>query len=189
MLNKKQFMYSTNRLILRPLDLSDIDNFYILNSNKNTMRFFPKCLNYEGSLQLLNKLIEKYQKYKYGIYACLLKNNNEFIGTVGLNNPDFEAHFTPCVEIGWKLNSKYWGFGYALEASLKCLEIGFKEFHLNEILAFAPIINKPSINIMIKLNMHTKKEENFFHPLLKNYPLLAECVLYRISKSEFIKNS
>lgn len=65
--------------------------------------------------------------------------------------------------------------------------MGFNEFNLNEILMFAPIINKLSIIIMIKLNMHIKVSENFCHPLLKNYPLLEEYVLYRIYRYEFIK--
>ena len=40
-----------------------------------------------------------------------------FIGFTGLNEPGFAAHFTPAVEIGWRLRRDAWGQGYASEAA------------------------------------------------------------------------
>ena len=39
------------------------------------------------------------------------------LGFVGLSVPGFTAHFTPCVEIGWRLGFPDWGRGFATEAA------------------------------------------------------------------------
>jgi RimJ/RimL family protein N-acetyltransferase len=45
----------------------------------------------------------------------------QFIGFIGLNIPSFEAHFIPCVEIGWRLACNHWGKRYAPEGTIACL--------------------------------------------------------------------
>lgn len=86
-------------------------------------------------------------------YACELKSTSEFIGFVGLSVPKFKAHFTPCVEIGWRIASPHWGKGYATEGALKCLEVGFNEFSLGEIVSIAVKNNYKSHNVMNKIGM------------------------------------
>jgi RimJ/RimL family protein N-acetyltransferase len=58
------------------------------------------------------------------------------IGFLGLIPPSFEAHFTPAIEIGWRLGSMHWNKGYATEAALAVLDYGFKQLKLNEIVSF-----------------------------------------------------
>ena len=93
------------------------------------------------------------------------KENHQFIGFIGLNTPDFEAHFTPCVEIGWRIAKEFWGQGLALEAAQKCLEIGFNEFNLSEIVSFTAITNKKSERVMQKLKMTHDDKDNFYHDI------------------------
>lgn len=47
-----------------------------------------------------------------------------------------ETHFTPCVEIAWRLARKYWGFGYATEAARLAMDYGFRTVRLEEIVSF-----------------------------------------------------
>jgi len=51
-------------------------------------------------------------------YACELKTSGEFIGLITIW---FKAHFTSCIQIGWRLAAQYWGYGYASEGAQKCL--------------------------------------------------------------------
>jgi GNAT superfamily N-acetyltransferase len=44
-------------------------------------------------------------EHGFGLWAAKIKDTGELIGYVGLSIPSFEAHFTPCVEIGWRLAS------------------------------------------------------------------------------------
>ncbi|MER9594134.1 GNAT family N-acetyltransferase [Mesorhizobium sp. M0244] len=48
------------------------------------------------------------------------------IGYCGLVNVPYHAHFTPAVEIAWRLHPDCWGRGYATEAAVTALTFGFR---------------------------------------------------------------
>ena len=81
-----------------------------------------------------------------------------------LNVPGFEAHFTPCVEIGWRLAHEYWGNGYAPEGAMAFLDYGFNELGLREIVSFTSENNLNSRKVMEKMGMIHHSEEDFDHP-------------------------
>ena len=68
--------------------------------------------------------------------------------------PTFEASFTPCVEIGWRLVADAWGHGYATEAATAALDHGFETAGLDEILSWTVPLNTPSRRVMERLGMH-----------------------------------
>jgi len=51
----------------------------------------------------------------------------------------FEVSFTPAVEVAWRLNRRYWGYGYATEAARGAVEDGFRRIGLSEIVSMAAI--------------------------------------------------
>ena len=95
------------------------------------------------------------------------KKRYECIGFVGLSTPTFEAYFTPCVEIGWRLHSRYHGKGYATEAARAVLQFGFETLALlEEIVSFTVPMNKKSRNVMEKIGMVHNPEDYFAHTKL-----------------------
>ena len=180
--------YETERLILREWLDSDVSEYVALNLDSHVMRFFPSVYQEQDSIDGIKRFQEHLQTYGYTIYACELKSSNEFIGFVGLYNRS-DMPFSPCVEIGWRLAQKYWGNGYAPEAAAKCLEIGFSEFGLDEIVAFTPKINIPSERVMQKIGMAYNPVDDFLHYKIKNEHKLCLHILYRLSKNEFLTQS
>jgi RimJ/RimL family protein N-acetyltransferase len=65
----------------------------------------------------------------------------------------FEAHFTPCVEIGWRLAAAHWNRGLATEGARRCLRYAFQELALPEVVAFTVPANLRSRRVMEKLGM------------------------------------
>lgn len=118
------------------------------------------------------------EQYGYGFFAVERKDNGEFIGFTGLTHPGFEAEFTPCVEIGWRLSKQNWGQGFATEAAMACLKFGFQELGLNEIYSFTSVHNLRSEQVMKKIGMI--KEGYFEHPLMDDGHFLKQHVLYKI---------
>lgn len=175
--------YETPRLILREWLDDDFDNYLALNQDADVMQYFPKTLSHEETLALVPKLKKSFNEHGFGFYTCELKETKEFVGRIGLGIPDFEAHFTPCVEVGWRIAKKFWGQGLAVEAALKCFEIGFTQFNLNEIVAFTTKTNKKSEKVMQKLGMTHTPEDDFYHPKLEKSSPLALHVLYRMANS------
>ena len=106
-----------------------------------------------------------------------------FIGFVGLSVPRFVAHFTPCVEIGWRLSREHWGNGYASEAASACLRFGFEKLTLKQIVAFTVPLNKRSIGVMERIGMSRNPADDFDHPHLLPGDPLQRHVLYRLNRS------
>jgi RimJ/RimL family protein N-acetyltransferase len=109
-----------------------------------------------------------------------------FIGFVGLSVPGFTAHFTPCVEIGWRLAKEHWGNGYASEAAAACLRFGFEKLKLQQIVAFTVPLNKRSIGVMKRIRMSRDPADDFDHPKLSAGHPLQRHVLYRIDRSDWL---
>ncbi len=102
---------------------------------------------------------------------------SRFVGFIGLMNQTYESHFTPCVDIGWRLDRSFWGQGYATEGAAACLRFAFERLGLSEIMSVASQTNRASERVMQKIGM--TKVDTFNHPLLAEFPELNLCNLYQ----------
>ena len=169
----------TSRLILRNWKQNDIEPFAILNSDPRVCEFLPNVLSQEETLTSVIKIQSHFKKHAFGLFAVELISTKTFIGFVGLKYFSFDSHFTPSVELAWRLSWKNWGQGLATEAAQKVTQYGFKTLGLPEILAITAKNNQRSRRVMEKLGMFTNEDENFLHPQLEYSHPLAEHVLYR----------
>lgn len=173
-------LYETKRLILREWRTTDLEPFARMGQDPQVMEFFPKLLTREESAAIITRTQDRFTQNGFCFFATELKSTGDFIGFIGLNQPNFEAPFTPCIEIGWRLALPHCGFGYATEGARKCLEIGFNKFNLTEIVSFTAKENWKSRNVMQKIGMQQDLNGSFMHPNLAADHPLAEHVLYRI---------
>jgi ribosomal-protein-alanine N-acetyltransferase len=98
---------------------------------------------------------------------------------IGLAHVPFETHFTPCVEIGWRLGPSLWNQGLATEGARECLHYAFQSLALPEVVAFTVPANRPSRRVMEKLGMSHNPADDFDHPRLPEGHVLRRHVLYR----------
>ena len=177
----------TDRLILRPWSLSEEDRttFHFLMSDKQVRHFYPTRKTRAEADVLLENLVRSYAtEDKQWIAACL-KENGEPIGFTGLANVNFEAKFTPAVEIGWIYKPAFWQRGLASEAAKALILHGFNELNLPEIVAFTAEINTPSAAVMRSIGMSSDPNENFDHPAVGDDTAhLRPHVLYRLSHNQ-----
>ncbi len=174
------YFLETPRLILRDWKDSDSRIFIEMNHDKNVMEFFPSLLTEEETFAMIERIKKFIAENNFGLWAAERKDTKEFIGFVGLSIPRFQADFTPCVEIGWRLAHKHWGYGFATEAANACLDYGFNILKLNEIVSFTSVLNIKSMNVMKKIGMHYVKD--FEHPNIEDEDRLKRHVLYRKRK-------
>lgn len=170
----------TERLILRKWRDEDAAAFAAINQDPQVIEFLRGPLSLKDCQNFISETNRRIDEWGFGLWAATLKEGGELIGFVGLNIPDFESHFTPCVEIGWRLAAKYWGKGYASEAARSVLATGFKIFGLKEIVAFTFYKNLRSIAVMERIGMKRDFVGDFSHPKLEPDHPLAQHVLYRI---------
>ena len=122
------------------------------------------------------------REHGFGLWAVEAVDVADFVGFVGFSIPGFQAHFTPCVEIGWRLAFEHWGRGYATEAARAAVDCGFRRFGLEEIVSFTVRANWRSGRVMERLGMTRSAADDFEHPrLLPGHPLRPH-VLYRLKR-------
>jgi ribosomal-protein-alanine N-acetyltransferase len=170
----------TSRLVLREWHTSDLAPFAALNADPKVMEHFPSCLTREESDDLVVRIEAHFGKHGFGLWAVEVRDAARFIGFVGLSTVWFESHFTPCVEIGWRLARAYWGCGYAPEAARAALRFGFETLGLDEIASFTVPANLKSRRVMEKIGMIRNPGDDFDHPSLPAGHPLRRHVLYRL---------
>ncbi|MFN4174490.1 MAG: GNAT family N-acetyltransferase, partial [Parachlamydiaceae bacterium] len=179
----------TSRLILRQWQDSDLAPFAALNADPRVREFFPSLQSREESDRDVKCASDHLARYGWGFWAVSLIETGEFIGFIGLEDIYFQAHFTPAVEIGWRLAFDYWGKGYATEGAKAALKYGFETLRLDQIVSFTPVSNMRSRRVMEKIGMHHNKEDDFDHPkLIEGHPLRKH-VLYRILSHDWFGQS
>jgi len=171
----------TGRLVLRQWRDSDLDPFAALNADPEVMRHFPGTLSREQSDDLARAIVTAIDALGWGLWAVEVQGGPEFIGFVGLAEPGFEAHFTPAVEVGWRLAREHWGHGYATEAAQAAIDFGFDELELPEIVSMTTPQNVRSRRVMERLGMTRDPCDDFDHPRIPDGPLRRH-VLYRLKR-------
>lgn len=176
------YIIETHRLGLRNWLERDIPIFVEMNQDPIVMEFFPKLLTEDESKEMVERIKAHIDDHGFGLWAVEIKDTREFIGFVGLSIPRFQADFTPCVEIGWRLAVPYWGKGYAQEAAKAVLNYGFHRLELEEIVSFTSALNTKSINVMRKIGL--KYVKDFEHPNIEAGNRLRRHVLYKKKRTE-----
>jgi len=163
----------TERTYMRPLNENDAADFFALNQN-------PEVLKYTGdlpfdSIDSARKFIEGYQQnqtHGLGRLAVIHKQTGKFMGWCGLKYTSEKDEY----DIGFRFFKEYWNQGFATETARRCLEFGFMELKLKEIVGRAMIENTTSIRVLEKVGM--KFRETFESDL-------HDGVIYHLSSSEF----
>jgi RimJ/RimL family protein N-acetyltransferase len=172
----------TARLALRQWRDDDRVAFAALNTDPLVMEHFPAILSREQSDAMVDRCVEHIERNGYGLWAVAVRTTGQLIGFVGLAVPTWEAAFTPCTEIGWRLARSAWGLGYATEAATAALATAFGPVGLDEVVSFTTTGNLRSQHVMQRLGMTRDPSEDFDHPRVADGPLRRH-VLYRISRS------
>ncbi|MCE2971490.1 MAG: GNAT family N-acetyltransferase [Burkholderiales bacterium] len=168
------------RVRLRPWRPDDLDEFAALNADLRVMEFFPAVLSRDETAAALARVQAVIAERGWGWWC--LDVDGGCAGFVGLSQPNFEAHFTPCVEVGWRLAHRCWGRGYAVEGARLALAYGFEVLGLPEIVAFTAQGNQRSQRVMEKLGMTHDATDDFDHPRLPEGHALRRHVLYRLKR-------
>src|SRR5262245_41864802 len=148
--NNRSRELRTARLLLRQWKEEDWAPFAAMNADARVMEHFPGLLSREESDQRVAGILRHFEERGFAQWAVEIPGVTPFAGFVGLSAPTFEAAFTPCVEIGWRLAAEYWGRGYATEGALAALEFGFNELDLAQILSWTVPENWRSRRVMEK---------------------------------------
>jgi ribosomal-protein-alanine N-acetyltransferase len=170
---------TTRRLSLRRWRPEDREPFAALNADPRVMEFFPACLSREESDAMVDRIEAHFAKHGFGPWAVEVRDGAPFIGFIGLLVPRYEAHFTPAVEVGWRLSFEAWGRGYATEGAHAALAHARDVLGLREVVSCTTPANLRSRRVMERLGLRRDPAGDFDHPLVPEDHPLRRHVLYR----------
>jgi ribosomal-protein-alanine N-acetyltransferase len=179
----------SERMVLRPWRDADLEPFAALNANAAAMRYFPAVLTRAQSDAFADRIRSFFSDHGWGLWAVELPDVAPFIGFVGLIEQTFPAHFTPAVEVGWRLDPRWWGAGLAPEGARAALAFGFDRLNLPEIVSMTVPANTPSRRVMEKIGMTRDPCDDFDHPRVPVGDPLRRHVLYRLSQARWRSQS
>jgi len=167
----------TKRLLLRPWRDEDAAAFAELSADPAVMEYLLPRPGW------VDRKRAHWLEHGFGQWVVEIPGEASFIGVVGLETVSYEAHFTPAVEVAWRLARPYWSRGYATEAAQASLDYGFGQLRLAEIVALTVPANWRSRRLMERLGMTRVPEDDFDHPHVPEGPLKRH-VLYRLRNAK-----
>jgi RimJ/RimL family protein N-acetyltransferase len=174
----------TGRLVLRPWRDADLEPFARMVADPRVQEHFPSVNTREEAEAMAARIRQGFGDWGFGLWAVETPEL-PFAGYVGLSRPTFDAHFTPCVEVGWRLAAEAWGRGYASEGARAAVRHGFDVAGLEEIVSFTVPQNRRSRRVMEKLGMRHDPADDFLHPRFAEDPRMGPHVLYRLSRERW----
>ena len=157
------YIFESERLGFRRWKDSDKNAFSTMNADICIMQYFPTVLTKEESDSLISRFEKHINEKGFGIWAVERKEDNEFIGFIGMLEISMDVDFKGSIEIGWRLDKRFWKKGYAVEGAKACLDYGFNTLKIKEIYSFTAALNQPSETVMKRIGMTRIKEFN--HPI------------------------
>lgn len=170
-------MLETKRLFLRELKENDFDALYEVLADSDIMQHYPYTFDESRVRNWINKSIERYEIFGFGLWAVCLKETDEMIGDCGITMQNINGMIKP--EIGYHINKRYQRQGYAKEAALACRDWAFENTPFNILYSYMKKTNVASIatamaNGMSKVDEYTDEENEL-------------TVVYAIKKEEVLK--
>jgi RimJ/RimL family protein N-acetyltransferase len=154
---KYDLYIETDRLILRPFTLADIEPSYIMNLDSEVSKYTGDggiVSKEEIERRITEDVLGDYEKHGYGRLAVQLKNGDSFIGFAGLKYlPDLDE-----IDLGYRLTKENWGKGLATEACKAIINFGFHTLKINRMVALVLPGNKASIHVLKKVGFTFEKE-------------------------------
>ncbi|MFT6849381.1 MAG: RimJ/RimL family protein N-acetyltransferase [Sphingobacteriales bacterium] len=155
---------------------ADLNILTKLNLDEDVMRFFESTLDRVASKAWLDRQMKMFDVHGFCYFKTLEKGTGEFVGIIGISLQDYPSDFNPSVDIGYRLNKKFWNMGLATEGALAMLDFSKNKCKINMISCVASKPNKGSIHIMEKVGFTFQYD--FVHPNLARDSWLQPCVYY-----------
>jgi RimJ/RimL family protein N-acetyltransferase len=150
-------MIETRRLILRELVPSDLSDLAEILQNPDVMYAYEHDFSDEDVQDWMNRQMDRYREYGFGLWAVILKDTNGMIGQAGLTMQPYKGE--NMLEIGYLLKRDFWHFGYAKEAAFACKTYAFENLNRDKVYSIIKADNVASIQVAEGIGM--KKEDEF----------------------------
>lgn len=137
----------TERILLRPASLDDVDWFFELRSDADFMRYMdrPLMTEREQAVAHIQNIIDRYESNTGVQWIMELRETGERIGYAGMWRYDAANNLA---EVGYGMDPKFSGRGLMSEAIPTCLRFGFEEMKIHRMEAYVRPENTASVRVL-----------------------------------------
>lgn len=146
-----KYIIETSRLLMREMGADDFKDICSILQDERVMYAYNGAFNDEETVDWIERQIKRYEEYKFGLWAVLLKRSGRIIGQCGITMQEYDGK--PVPEIGYLFAFDYWHHGYATEAAAACKEYGFGKLHFDTLYSIIRETNTASINVALRNGM------------------------------------
>ena len=132
----------TNRLFLREMTENDFEALYKVLSDSDVMKHYPYTFDDVRVRNWIQRNMERYQIFGFGLWAVCLKETGEMIGDCGLTMQLINGQIKP--EIGYHIRADKQRKGYAKEAAIAVRDWAFNNTPFNVLYSYMKYTNEPS---------------------------------------------
>lgn len=151
-----KIILETERLVLREISPADIDDLLEIWGDPEAMRFFPQTLNREEMQAWIERNQKRYEQYGHGLWAVILKSEQNFIGDCGLAIQEVDGEEE--LEVGYHFKRSSWGHGFATEAARATMEYAFNQLGRHRIISMIRPENLPSRRVAERNGLQIEKQ-------------------------------
>ena len=137
----------TERLFLREIDEDDFDALYEVLADSDIMQHYPYTFDENRVRNWIQRNIERYRIFGFGLWAVCLKETGEMIGDCGLTLQLIDGRIKP--EIGYHIRANKQRNGYAKEATIAVRDWTFNNTPFQIVYSYMKYTNEPSIKTAI----------------------------------------
>ena len=147
----KRIILETNRLLLREMTHSDMSALSSILQDEKVMYTYNGAFSDKETLIWIQKQLQRYKDYGFGLWGVFLKDTDEMIGQC-ITMQEYKTVQVP--EIGYLLAHEYWYKGYAVEAATVCREYGFDMLKFDELYSIIRDTNVASQKVALRNGMN-----------------------------------
>jgi RimJ/RimL family protein N-acetyltransferase len=151
--------FLTPRLLLRPIELGDLDDLHEIFGDPVAMEFFPKTRSREELVPLVERSAAAHAIDETGFFAMCCRHNGEFLGQCGLLWQDVDGKRE--LEIGYHCKRRHWRRGYTSEAARCLRDVAFDRHGRERVISLIRPGNEGSFGVARRMDMTLWKETEF----------------------------
>lgn len=144
----------TERLYLRQLEEADFDALAAILQDPQVMYAYEHAFSDEEVQQWLDRQLERYARYGFGLWAVVEKASGQLIGQCGVTMQDWCGQEVP--EVGYLFRRDKWHQGFAIEAAKACKEYAFTVLGFQEVYSIIRENNLPSQHVALRNGMSAR---------------------------------
>ncbi len=149
----------TERLVLRPFRIGDLDAYAAMCADDEVMRYIGPggAVGRDVAWRHLALFLGHWALLGHGMWALESRDDARLVGRAGFLHPEG----WPGCELGWLLGREFWGRGLASEACRAALEVGRRQLGRTEVISLIRPDNQRSTSLALRLGAALDREIEF----------------------------